>query len=125
MKISKSTKLKSLFDNYAEERSASLRSLRFSREGSTLFLSSVGKKTPTDLDLSDGATITVTNLISRTEEVDKATTATKASKSMSKGTKKSSSNKKRTKGKQKKKAQPLILKIIYFFNRLIFQKKAR
>ena len=106
MKIGKSTKLKSLFDNYAEERSASLRSLRFSREGSTLFLSSVGKKTPSDLNLSDGATITVTNLISRTDEVDKATTATKTSKSMSKGTKKSSSNKKRTKGRQKKKAQP-------------------
>lgn len=106
MKIGKSTKLKSLFDNYAEERSASLRSLRFSCEGSTLFLSSVGKKTPSDLDLSDGATITVTNLISQTNEADKATTATKPSKSMSKGTKKSSSNKKRTKGKQKKKAQP-------------------
>jgi len=109
MKIGKSTKLKSLFDNYAEERSASLRSLRFSREGSTLFLSSVGKKTPTDLNLSDGATITVTHLISQTDAVDKATTAIKASKSMSmgtKGTKKSPSSKKRTKGKQKKKAQP-------------------
>ena len=41
--------LKSLFKQYAEDRGLNLRELRFSYEGRTLFLSSVGNKTPVDL----------------------------------------------------------------------------
>ena len=51
--------LKSLFNDYAEKRGVSLRSLRFSYRGQTLFLSSVGRKSPEDLDMRDGDIIMV------------------------------------------------------------------
>mmetsp|Transcript_985 Transcript_985/g.2107 ORF Transcript_985/g.2107 Transcript_985/m.2107 type:complete len:644 (-) Transcript_985:238-2169(-) len=51
--------LKSLFKKYAEDRNLSLRRLRFTYEGRTLFLSSVGSKTPQDLGMKDLDCITV------------------------------------------------------------------
>lgn len=51
--IGSSTKLKVLFNDYAENRGASLRSLRFTYAGKALFLSSAGNKTPEDMGMKD------------------------------------------------------------------------
>mmetsp|Transcript_9005 Transcript_9005/g.15672 ORF Transcript_9005/g.15672 Transcript_9005/m.15672 type:complete len:519 (+) Transcript_9005:81-1637(+) len=51
--IGSSTTLKTLFNDYAEKRGVSLRSLRFSYAGKTLFLSSVSNKTPEELNMHD------------------------------------------------------------------------
>jgi len=56
--IGSSTTLKALFNDYAETRGVSLRSLRFSHDGKTLFLSSVGNKTPEELNMRDQDVIT-------------------------------------------------------------------
>ena len=55
--------LKSLFNGYAEECGVSLRLLRFSYGGKTLFLSSVGKKTPHDLGMKSMDMVTVSNVL--------------------------------------------------------------
>ena len=47
--IRSSSTLKILFNSYAEQQGISLRSLRLSHKGKTLFLSSVGNKTPDEL----------------------------------------------------------------------------
>mmetsp|Transcript_12539 Transcript_12539/g.20273 ORF Transcript_12539/g.20273 Transcript_12539/m.20273 type:complete len:203 (-) Transcript_12539:557-1165(-) len=59
MKIGLSMTLKSLFNEYADERGVSLRSLWFYYEGSKLFLSSAGKKTPSELGMKNLSTIIV------------------------------------------------------------------
>ena len=51
--IGLSSTLKTLFNSYAEQRGTSLRSLRFSHKSKTLFLSSVGKKTPDELNIQN------------------------------------------------------------------------
>lgn len=51
--------LSRLFNDYAEKRGVSLRSLRFSFRGRTLFLSSVGNKTPEELNMIDHDVINV------------------------------------------------------------------
>lgn len=53
--------LKSLFKKYAEDRNLGLRQLRFVYEGRTLFLSSVGSKTPQDLGMKHLDSIMVLN----------------------------------------------------------------
>jgi DNA-nicking Smr family endonuclease len=53
--------LKALFKKYAEDRNLNLRQLRFSYEGRTLFLSSVGNKSPQDLGIENLDSIVVTN----------------------------------------------------------------
>mmetsp|Transcript_31820 Transcript_31820/g.66692 ORF Transcript_31820/g.66692 Transcript_31820/m.66692 type:complete len:522 (-) Transcript_31820:244-1809(-) len=53
--------LKSLFNRYADSCGVSLRSLRFAYNGSTLFLSSVGQKTPLDMGMKNMDTIIVSN----------------------------------------------------------------
>jgi len=57
--IPSSNILKSFFSDYAEKRSVSLRSLRFSYKGKTMFLSSVGNKSPEELNMQDHDVITV------------------------------------------------------------------
>lgn len=105
--ITKSTQLKIPFNQYAEGRRLSLRSFRFVYDGSTLFVSSVGKQTPIDLGMENGDVITVINLEADKEEVEeKKAVVSKTVKQ------KKSSSKKRTKGKQKKKKrapQPLVI----------------
>merc|ERR1712086_999562 len=54
-----SVTLKSFFNEYAEKRGVSLRSLRFSYNGTTMFLSSVGNKSPEELKMQDHDVITV------------------------------------------------------------------
>lgn len=54
--------LKSLFNGYADLCGVSLRSLRFAYNGSTLFLSSIGQKTPLDMGMKHMDTIIVFNI---------------------------------------------------------------
>jgi len=60
LKIGSASTLKALFNKYADERGVSLRSLRFSYDDKTLFLSSAGQKTPNDLGMKDSDIIVVT-----------------------------------------------------------------
>merc|ERR1719401_543679 len=69
LSIGSSTTLKVLFNDYAKERGDSLRSLRFSYRGKTLFLSSVGNKTPDQLNMKDKDIITV-HVTGATRETD-------------------------------------------------------
>ncbi|KAL7527013.1 hypothetical protein ACHAXR_004211 [Thalassiosira sp. AJA248-18] len=57
--IGSSTTLKVLFNDYADYRGISLRLLRFSYAGKTLFLSSAGHKTPKELSMQDRDVIKV------------------------------------------------------------------
>merc|ERR1719232_68528 len=61
MRYGLSMPLKTLFKKYAEERGCGLRRLRFSYGGRTLFLSSVGLRTPQDLRMGDNDAIHVTD----------------------------------------------------------------
>ena len=61
MRYGQSMPLKSLFKKYAEDNNLSLRQLRFSYEGRTLFLSSVGSKSAKDLGIETLDSIFVTN----------------------------------------------------------------
>jgi DNA-nicking Smr family endonuclease len=58
--IRSTSTLKALFNQYADERGVSLRSLRFSYDDKTLFLSSIGQKTPNDLGIKSRDMIVVT-----------------------------------------------------------------
>ena len=69
--ISVSATLKTLFNDYAEECGVSLRSLRFSFNGSVLFLSTAGNKTATDLGIEDGGVIEVSNVNSTVPKENK------------------------------------------------------
>jgi DNA-nicking Smr family endonuclease len=60
LKIGSASTLKALFNQYAEDRGVSLRSLRFSYDDKTLFLSSIGQKTPNDLCIKNLDMIIVT-----------------------------------------------------------------
>ncbi|KAL7547142.1 hypothetical protein ACHAWF_010456 [Thalassiosira exigua] len=65
--------LKSLFNAYADDCGVSLRKLRFSHNGSTLFLSSIGQKSPKDLGMTDMDVIVVSgNNVIKPEENDPA-----------------------------------------------------
>jgi len=59
--IGSSTTLKTLFNDYSKKRGVSLRSLQFSYHGKTLFLSSVGNKTSSELNIHDQDVINVKN----------------------------------------------------------------
>jgi hypothetical protein len=68
VEIGRSTHLKSMFNEYAEKVSTSLRQLRFSYNGKTLFLSSVKSQTPDDLNLNNMDAILVTNMYRQTKK---------------------------------------------------------
>jgi hypothetical protein len=68
MEIGRSTHLKSMFNEYADKVNTSLRQLRFSYNGKTLFLSSVKNKTPDDLNLNNMDAIMVTNMYHQTKK---------------------------------------------------------
>ena len=104
--IGSSTTLKTVFNEYAEKRSVSLRSLRFSYAGKTLFLSSVGNRTPEEMQMRDQDVISVhdtdTNASSSQESSNNTTNQTNKS-SSSKKSKSSKSSLKKNKGKKNKK----------------------
>lgn len=103
--IGSSTTLKTLFNDYAEKRGLSLRSLRFSYLDETLFLSSVGNKTPDELKMRDQDIISVHNTNSSSQETSSSNSNHTNNKSSP--TKKSKTNNKnsqrKTKGKGKNK----------------------
>ncbi|KAK1738039.1 hypothetical protein QTG54_011333 [Skeletonema marinoi] len=74
--ISVSATLKTLFNDYADECGVSLRSLRFSFNGSMLFLSTAGNKTAKDLGIEDGGVIEVSNVNSTVPKENKSPEAT-------------------------------------------------
>ena len=107
--IGSSTTLKTVFNEYAEKRSVSLRSLRFSYAGKTLFLSSVGNRTPEEMQMRDQDVISVhdTNKPSSQESSSNGNANNQTNKSSSpKKSKptssKSGSSSKKNKGKNKK-----------------------
>ena len=57
--VGTSTPLKTLFNEYTEKQSVSLKSLRFSYGGKTLFVSTAGRKTPIKLGMLDCDTIEI------------------------------------------------------------------
>lgn len=108
--IGSSTTLKTVFNEYAEKRSVSLRSLRFSYAGKTLFLSAVGNRTPDEMHMRDQDVISVhdTNTSSSRETSRDGNTTNQTNKSSSPKKSKSSaskSNSKKNKGKKNKKNQ--------------------
>jgi DNA-nicking Smr family endonuclease len=83
--ISTSATLKTLFNDYADECGVSLRSLRFSFNGSMLFLSTAGNKSAKDLGIADGGVIEVSNVNSSTSKENEApVTETKGKKNKQK-----------------------------------------
>ena len=68
--IGSSATLKSLFNEYADKRAISLRSLRFSFAGKILFLSSAGHKTPEELGIQDQDVIKVHDTSKPRESID-------------------------------------------------------
>ena len=101
LSIDSGTTLKTLFNGYADKRGISLRSFRFSYNGKTLFLSSVGNKTPDELSMGDQDVISVHDTSAVKDTIDDSPSPS------NKTSRKSNSNKKnspkRNKGKSKKK----------------------
>jgi len=102
LNIGSSTTLKTLFNDYAEKRGVSLRSLRFVYDNKTLFLSSVGNKTPDELNMGDQDVITVrgTNNVSQETSNSRPTTPEQAKK-INNSTKKKKGKGKKEQSKQK------------------------
>jgi len=91
--------LKELLVDYATEMNVSIKSLRIKHNGTTLFLSSIGKKTPLDLGIEEDGVLEITIMQSTQTE----TTANEQPKQQSpKGKKK---NKKHKKSKKKRPVQ--------------------
>ena len=103
--IKPSTPLKSLFNTYADESGESLRALRFSYNGGTLFLSSLGQKTARDLCMQDSDTISIFNNISSKAE-EPVTHQKKQSKKKNKPVEKKVRS---TKRKSKAPSQPITI----------------
>jgi hypothetical protein len=106
--IGASTPLRMLFNEYADKNEVSLKSLRFSYAGKTIFLSSVGNKTPMELGLADNDTIEVSNneLLNQSIGSPDSQQSTSKKSGKSKGKK---SSPKRTKGKNKKQGSTKII----------------
>ena len=73
------TTLKTLFNNYAKKRCVSLRSLWFLYHGKTLFLSSVGNKSPEKLNMHDRVEIVVHDNTSESQEPSSSVSSNKMS----------------------------------------------
>jgi len=101
--IKNSTQLKTVFNAYAEEYGESLRALRFSYNGSTLFLSSLGQKTASDIGMQDDDVICIYNNSASKAEDDPAP-QTKSKKKKSKST-----TKKAHMAREKSKSRPQII----------------
>jgi DNA-nicking Smr family endonuclease len=98
LRIKPSTCLRNLFNDYAEECGTPLRCLRFSFNGSTLFLSSLGRKTARDLNLTNRASISVTNILETpsSDSTEEAESPKQIKKSAKKGSGKKHQNKKKS-----------------------------
>lgn len=103
VRIGQTMPLRSLFNDYAQVRDTSLRSLRFSHKGRTLFLSSTKNKTPEQLGLNDNDTIVVTDLTPASKQEEETVTTTPSNSNNVKSTLDSSSRSRRGKKSKKKK----------------------
>lgn len=112
--VGSSTTLKALFNNYADKRGISLRSLRFSYASKTLFLSSAGRKTPDELEMRDKDIIVVHDTTRSNSKDDNGSSQRPATskktpplpaRRSAPGDAKKKSKKKKTKKKQKRKEQ--------------------
>ena len=107
--IGSSTTLKSLFNDYADERGISLRQLRFSYGGSMLFLSSAGHKTPEEMHMTDGDVIKVHDMSAKSEK-DESSSDDESASAKARTSPKKKKTKKNGKGKTfkaaNKKKQP-------------------
>ena len=95
--------LKTAFNDYADKRSTSLRSLRFTYRGKTLFLSSVANKTPDECRMRDLDIIEVHNLTAPQES--SGSDATAPASSTNQETNKSSRKKNKSTSNAHKKAK--------------------
>jgi len=102
LNIGSSTTLKMLFNDYAEKRGVSLRSLRFSHNGKTLFLSSAGNRTPDELNMGDQDVITVRNTNNDASRENSDSSSKEKKKPTTKHVRKHGNSTKKTKGKRKK-----------------------
>lgn len=110
--IKSDTNLKALFNYYANQRGASLRSLRFSYHGKRLFLSSAGNQTPLELSMKDQDIITVCNMDNAHAETNNAS-LTKKKKAKPKNNAKRGNKSRRnpkTKGKKERATQSHAIK---------------
>ena len=94
---------KQFLTRYAEDRGTSVKSLRVKYNGRMLFISSIGKKTLTDLGIKDDDTLEITIV----QSTPTSTAATEPKQSPS-PTSKKKKNKKHKKSK-KKRPQPLVI----------------
>jgi len=100
--IGSSTTLKTLFNDYADKRGVSLRSLRFSYNGKTLFLSCIRNKTPDELYMGDKDVISVCNTHINVSGGSGTSNPAKKNKSTPKHPKKHYNRTKKTRCKRKK-----------------------
>ena len=101
--------LKALFNEYADKRRISLRSLRFSHAGKTLFLSSAGHKTPEELGMQDQDVIMVHDT-SKAKEPSDDNSLSRHAPTSGKATAKKRLRNQKAKGKSKKPQHPEKLK---------------
>jgi len=94
--IGSATTLKALFNDYADKRGISLRSLRFSYEGKSLFLSSAGHKTPEELGMQDQDVIMVHDTSKLEQSIDNDNSSKQSLASKNTKAKKRSKNKRAT-----------------------------
>mmetsp|Transcript_10798 Transcript_10798/g.19544 ORF Transcript_10798/g.19544 Transcript_10798/m.19544 type:complete len:487 (-) Transcript_10798:31-1491(-) len=99
--IRSSTTLKTLFNEYAEKRGVSLRSLRFSYDGKTLFLSAVSNRTPDELNMKDQDIITVCDTTRFCQETRICGSKKKKAPTQKKASKKHNNSRRKAKGKGK------------------------
>jgi len=102
--VSYNAPFKELLMRYADDRYTSVKSLRIKHNDTTIFLSSIGRKTPRELDINDNDTIEVTIL----QTTNETTSNEQPKQSPSPKGKNKKKNKKHKKSK-KKRPQPLVV----------------
>jgi len=100
--VKRDVHLKHFFTNYAADNDTSIKSLRIKQNDRTLFLSSIGQKTPDQLGIEDDDILDITIISTPSEP----TTSLQPKQSSPKGKKKT---KKKHKKSKKKRAQPLVI----------------
>jgi len=100
-----SVSLKSCFTEYAERRGVSLRLLRFSYHGKTMFLSSAGKKSPEELHMQDADVITVHNTSASREASDALHRTPRKTSHQKPGASKNKPNRNKCKSKTKRRTR--------------------
>jgi len=95
---------KQLLTRHAVNRNTSIKSLRIKHNGTTLFISSIGKKTPRELGIKDNDVLEITIMQTTPTE-----TSTNEQSKQQSSTSKNKKKKKKHKKSKKKRAQPLVI----------------